>query len=283
MKRVALIGSPEKTVVAETLARAAAWLRARAELIYSEQTYDAAPALAHQPDFLVVLGGDGTLIAAVHSLRERQIPIVGINFGKLGFLAEFTIDQLENNGEFLFKDPLPVTRRTLLNVRFERAGGPGVDTPALNDCVVLAGQPFRMIDLAIEIDDDPLALIRGDGLIISTASGSTAHNLSAGGPILEPTAEQMVMTSICPHALTYRPLVISTQRKVVITAKRCNEGTTAVVDGRSSRRMAAGDRLVITRAQADFQLIRNPKRSEWFSLRNKLMWGHDPRSGAAAG
>lgn len=279
MKRVAMIGSPEKTAVAETMKRAAAWLEKRAALVYCEQTYDASPVLALNPDFLVVLGGDGTLIAAVHSLRDRQIPIVGINLGKLGFLAEFTIDQLETNGDFLFRDALPVTRRVLLNVRFERSGSPAVDTPALNDCVILAGQPFRMIDLALEIDGDALAEVRGDGLIISTASGSTAHNLAAGGPILEPTAELVVMTSICPHTLTFRPLVIAANRRIVITAKRCNEGTTAVVDGRSSRRIASGDRIIVNRFNADFLLIRNPQRSEWFSLRNKLLWGRDPRSG----
>lgn len=278
MKRVAVIGSPEKTAVAETLQRTATWLGRRAEVVFCEQTYDATPALTHKPDFLVVLGGDGTLIAAVHSLRARQIPIVGINLGKLGYLAEFTLDQLETNGDFLFRDELPVTRRVLLNVQFQRSNGTTADSLALNDCVILAGQPFRMIDLAIEIDGDPVAEIRGDGLILSTASGSTAHNLAAGGPILEPTAELVTLTSICPHTLTSRPLVVAARRRIQVTLRRCNEGSTAVVDGRSSRRLAVGDKIVLQRSASDFQLIRNPKRSEWFSLRNKLMWGRDPRS-----
>lgn len=276
--RVAIVGSPLKESVPGTLERTLRWLRGRAEVVFAEITSESQRALNARPDLLVVLGGDGTLIAAVHNLRERQVPIVGVNLGKLGFLAEFTIDQLERNGDFLFAGELPLTRRVMLAVRLETAQGRRIETLAVNDCVVLAGPPFRMIELHVEVDHEQVAEIRGDGLIIATASGSTAHNLSAGGPILEPTAESFLLTPICPHALTFRPVALDARRRVVIRGARVNEGTTVAVDGQENFAFRASDRLEITRYPADFLLIRNPRRSTWYSLRRKLMWGANPQN-----
>jgi NAD+ kinase len=164
----------------------------------------------------------------------------------------------------------------MLDVRIESAGGASFRTPAANDCVVLAGPPYRMIELATEADGDEVTQFRGDGLIVATASGSTAHNLSAGGPILEPTAESVLLTPICPHALTYRSLALDARRRIVIRCLRCNEGTTVVVDGRVSRPFHAGERVVISRHPADFLLVRNPRQSMWHALRRKLKWGDNP-------
>lgn len=276
MMRVAIIGSPEKPLAGETLERLRRWLHGRAELAYSALTFDSGPALVERPALLFVLGGDGTLIAAVHGMGERQVPIVGVNLGKLGFLAEFTIDQLEQEGDFLFTGDLPLTRRVMLDVRIESASGASFRAPAVNDCVVVAGPPFRMVELAAEADGDEVTQFRGDGLIVATASGSTAHNLAAGGPILEPTAESMLLTPICPHSLTYRPLALDARRRVVIRCIRCNEGTTVVVDGRVSRPFRGGERVVISRHPADFLLVRNPRQSTWHALRRKLKWGANP-------
>jgi NAD+ kinase len=279
MTRVAIIGSPEKDSVAETMERLRRWLRGRADVVFAELAYDSGKVLSERPDLLFVLGGDGTLIGAVHSLRERQLPIVGVNLGKLGFLAEFTIDQIEAEGEFLFDGELPVTHRVMLQVRLEHTDGPPFETMAVNDCVVTAGPPFRMIELRVEADGDQVAEIRGDGLIVATASGSTAHNLSAGGPILEPSAEAFLLTPICPHALTFRPLAMTSRRRVVVRVTRANEGTTVAFDGHVCRPFQTTDRLVITRYPADFLLVRNPHRSVWHALRRKLMWGQSPQNG----
>jgi NAD+ kinase len=278
MVRVAVIGSPEKESVPETMERACRWLRRHAQVVFSEVTYESSRSLAHRPDFIVVLGGDGTLISAVHHLRDRQLPILGVNLGKLGFLAEFTIEQLEGNGEFLFRGPPPVIRRIMLDVRIEFGGGGVHETLAVNDCVLVSGPPFRMIEMRVEADGEDVAEIRGDGLIVSTASGSTAYNLSAGGPILEPTAESFLLTPICPHALTFRPLAMDARRTVIVRGTRVNEGTTVAVDGREHQRLRVGDRLIIRRYRADFELIRNPGRSTWYALRRKLMWGENPRN-----
>ena len=276
MKRVAIIGSPEKPSAAVTLERTKRWLADRAEVVFAELTYDSKRALAEKPDLLIVLGGDGTMIAAVHSLREQQLPIVGVNLGKLGFLAEFTIEQLEQEGEFLFTGELPLTRRVMLDVALQHTGGTTFRAPAVNDCVVLAGPPFRMIHMTVEADGDEVAQLRGDGLIIATASGSTAHNLSAGGPILAPTAESFILTPICPHTLTYRPLVMDARSRIVLRVTQANPGTTVAIDGQTSRPFHSSDRIEISRYGADFLLVRNPKDSAWSALRRKLMWGEGP-------
>ena len=276
MRRVAIIGSPEKPSAAETLERTKRWLADRAEVVFADLTYDSKRALAEKPDLLIVRGGDGTMIAAVHNLREQQLPIVGVNLGKLGFLAEFTIEQLEQEGEFLFSGELPLTRRVMLDVALQHTAGTTFRTPAVNDCVVLAGPPFRMIHMTVEADGDEVAQLRGDGLIIATASGSTAHNLSAGGPILAPTAESFILTPICPHALTYRPLVMDARSRIVVRITQANPGTTVAIDGQTSRPFHSSDRIEISRYAADFLLVRNPKDSAWSALRRKLMWGEGP-------
>jgi len=276
VRRVAIIGSPDKPAAAEILERTCRWLTTRAEIVFSEATYDSAKALEQNPDLLITLGGDGTLISAVHGLGERQVPIVGINLGKLGYLADFTIDELEREGDFLFVGELPITRRVMMDVSLERSDGSRHHTPAVNDCVVLAGPPFHMVRTIVEVDGDKVADTRGDGLIVATPSGSTAHNLAAGGPILEPTGEAFILTPICPQALTYRPLVLSTRRRIVVRVARANEGTTVANDGRMVEPFQPSDRIVITRYAADFLLVRNPRHSEWHALRRKLRWGRGP-------
>lgn len=276
VQRVALLGSPDKPTAGETLERAARWVRTHAEVAFAELAYDGAAALATHPDLLMVLGGDGTMIAAVHSLGHRQIPIVGVNLGKLGYLADFTIEELESEGEFLFSGALPVTRRAMMDVSQDRGTACPERGPAVNDCVVLAGAPFNMVQCTVAVDGDEVAVVRGDGLIVATPSGSTAHNLAAGGPIVEPTGAAFILTPICPHALTYRPLVLDAGRQIVIQADQANPGTTVAIDGRVCRPLANGDRITITRYAADFLLVRNPKRSEWHALRRKLRWGEGP-------
>lgn len=277
MMRAALLGSPHKPSAAQTLERTRRWLAGRAEVVFSELTYDSSRALPARPDLLFVLGGDGTVLAAVHGLGHQQVPIVGINLGKVGFLAEFTLPQLEREGDFLFDGELPLTRRVMLDVRLERDRRVEFHSLAVNDCVVMSGPPFRIIELKVEVDGDEVAELRSDGLIVATASGSTAHNLSAGGPILEPTAQAVTLTPICPHALTFRPLAINAGRRILVRLRSANPGTTVVIDGHHNQPFDTGQQLVLSRYAADFLLVRNPRRSIWHSLRRKLMWGENPK------
>lgn len=276
IERIALVGSPDKPGAPETLERAARWAAQRCDVVFRDITYDSQRALASRPDLLMVLGGDGTLIAAVHGLRDQQVPILGINMGKLGYLADFTIDELESEGDFLFSGTLPVTRRAMMDVAIERLDGRSIRQPAVNDCVVLAGAPFHMVEVVVDVDGDEVTHIRGDGLIVATPSGSTAHNLAAGGPIIEPTGEAFILTPICPQALTYRPLVLNSRRRITIRLHQANSGTTVAIDGQANHALHLSDRIVLTRYGADFLLVRNPKRSEWHALRRKLRWGEGP-------
>lgn len=276
VRLVALIGSPDKPAARDTLQRAGRWLAQRATIVFSEITYDSQKALAAHPDLLMVLGGDGTLITAVHGLRGQQLPIVGVNLGKLGYLSDFTIEELEQEGDFLFSGELPITRRVMMDVALEPASGSPYRTPAVNDCVVHAGPPFHMIELTVEVDGDEVADMRGDGLIVATPSGSTAHNLAAGGPIIEPTGQAFIITPICPQALTYRPIVMDARRRIVVRIVQANPGTTVAIDGSFTRPVQPGDRIVVTRYAADFLLVRNPQSSEWHALRRKLRWGEGP-------
>lgn len=276
IRSVAVIGSPSKPAAAELMDRVVRWLGEHAVVVFSDITFDSQRALASRPDLLIVLGGDGTLIGAVHGLRDRQIPIVGVNIGKLGYLADFSLEDLEREGDFLFSDNVPITRRALMDVQLEHRNGAAHQSPAVNDCVVLAGAPFHMVEIIVEVDGARVAQVRGDGLIVATASGSTAHNLAAGGPIVEPTGEAFILTPICPHALTYRPLVLDARRRIVLTPRHSNEGTAVAIDGRICHAFHPGDRITITRYPADFLLVRNPRRSEWHALRRKLRWGEGP-------
>ena len=276
VRKVAIIGSPEKSAAPDTLDKVREWVARRAEVVFSEITFDSQKAAAMRPDLLMVLGGDGTLIAAVHGLRQQQVPIVGVNLGKLGYLADFTLEELENEGDFLFSGELPITRRTMMEIGLEHVDGRRDCRPAVNDCVIHAGPPFHMVRITVEVDGTEVAVVRGDGLIVATPSGSTAHNLAAGGPIVEPAGQAFILTPICPHALTYRPVVLDASRRIVIRVPQANEGTTVAADGAVCRPFLASDRIVITRYGADFLLVRNPKRSEWHALRRKLRWGEGP-------
>ncbi len=274
-QRIAFIGSPDKPASADALARARACVEPLAEVVYAEITSQCRRVLEHEPDLLVVLGGDGTLIGAVSELAEHQLPVLGINLGKLGFLAEFTIEQFERNVKELFAGALPITRRVMLEV-FVENGDVAFKRPAVNDCVVVAGPPFRIIRLCVRADDNEVTRFRGDGLIVATPTGSTAHNLSAGGPIVEPIAASTILTPICPHALTFRPLVIDASRTIEIRVEESNEGTNVVIDGRTVRPLHADDTVQIRRYPADFLLVHNPLASEWEALRRKLLWGTSP-------
>jgi NAD+ kinase len=276
MKRVALMGSPDKSDVRDTMDRVRELLADKVKVVFEDVTYDCTEAMAAHPDLYLSFGGDGTLISIVQCLDHAQVPVMGVNLGKLGYLAEFTLSQFERGCDFLFTNGLPYSPRVMLEVQLQRVSGEVQRSPAVNDCVILAGKPFRMIELRLEADGDEVAMLRGDGLVIATPSGSTAHNLSAGGPILEPTAEAFILTPICPHALTFRPVVVDARRQINVCLLDGNEGTTVSIDGQRNWLLKAGDRLRIQRHEADFLLVRNPEKSIWWSLRRKLMWAAGP-------
>jgi NAD+ kinase len=206
--------------------------------------------------------------------------VIGVNLGKLGYLAEFSVGELKEMFDDIVSGKAPVERRMMLGCRV--SGGSEGDrekfyAKAVNDVFVTAGPPFRMIELKIAVDGRQVASCVSDGLIISTPTGSTAYNLSAGGPILDGSMEAMVITPICPHSLSFRPIVIDAAGTVGISFTRINDGTTVSVDGQVSSSLAIDDVVQIAREQSSFLVVNNPVRTPWDTLATKLGWAKRPR------
>lgn len=275
-RRAFLTGNPLKPEILEVFEELAAWIPERAELAGA----DLDPSVDHiaqaRPDRLIVLGGDGTLLRIGGALGMQQLPLIGVNLGKLGYLAEFTVDAFKASFDRMMNDDTLISRRMMLSIRLDRgADAPAVDR-AVNDFVIRDGPPFRMIELALFVDGESLTEMAGDGLIIATPTGSTAQNMSAGGPILLPGTTGIVITPICPHALTYRPLVVPADAKIEVVVRRVNHGTVVAVDGQRNIPLKSGQRLVIHRSQHEFLLVRNPLSPPWNTLITKLKWGASP-------
>src|SRR5580704_11338511 len=295
--RVLIVANKRKAPVVAALERIVPAIE-RAGQIVGVDIEDQVEPITADANMILVLGGDGTLLSAARRLRGRQIPLLGVNFGRLGFLASFTPKQFDQHFEEFIARKLPITPRMALEAsvlparvkcRFGDAGEVATRrrfvSTALNDAVITAGPPFHMIELEIAANghqannDVDWAGIRyfGDGVIVSTASGSTAYNVSAGGPIISPNVEAVCVTPICPHSLSFRPVVISSNATVVITAIIVNEGTTIFCDGQESTRLQAGERIVVRRSPEPVLLVENPESREWHTLADKLHWAANPK------
>ncbi len=233
-------------------------------------------------DFAIVFGGDGSIISTARIVSEASVPVVGVNVGKLGFLAEFSVGELEEFFPRLTKGTVPIDRRMMLSCRVFTDGkkdgrAEKFGSAAINDIFITAGPPFRTVELKILVDGQPLAGCVSDGLIISTPTGSTAYNLSAGGPIVSPKMEAMVITPICPHSLSFRPIVINADSTVEVLGVRLNQGTTVSIDGQVSLPLSIDDVVRVERQNCDFLIVNNPLRSQWDTLATKLSWAEKPK------
>lgn len=278
-RRIFLIWNPEKPDAARARDELRPFLAALATIVGEATTPDGHGIHVGDVDRVVVLGGDGTLLGAGRSLGGQQVPVIGVNAGKLGFLAEFSVEEFKHEFDRAVSDDSLVSRRLMLHVDIRRDGTNLASSLAINDCVVQAGPPFRMITLGILLDGEPLTNIAGDGIILSTPSGSTAHNLSAGGPIMQPDVDAIIMTPLAPHSLTHKPLVVAPDSNIEIRADAVNEGTTVIFDGQVPFPLRGGDRIVAKRAPGDFLLVCNPRHARWQKLTNKLHWGRSPSNG----
>ncbi len=231
-------------------------------------------------DFAIVFGGDGSIISTARNLSYARVPVIGVNVGKLGFLAEFSVGELKEFFDDIIQGRAPIERRMMLGCRVFRTSGKNKErfsSVAINDVFITAGPPFRTIELKMLVDGQPIAGCVSDGLIISTPTGSTAYNLSAGGPILLPKMEAMVITPICPHSLSFRPIVINADSKVEVFGVRVNKGTTISIDGQVSLKLSVDDKVRVQRARNDFLIVNNPIRSQWDTLATKLSWAEKPK------
>lgn len=289
--RLFIIANFEKPQVRPALDEMLPWLRDRAEVVGIEaDNVDDLSLIDADADMVVVMGGDGTLLSAARRLNGRQLPLLGINFGKLGFLASFSTEDFRRHFDDLLAGRLPVRPRLMLEAsvvpasvechlmdRDEVKSKRRFVSPALNDAVITAGPPFHMIELVLSADAETSVRYYGDGVIISTPSGSTAYNISAGGPILSAGVEGFCITPVCPHSLSFRPVVVAAASTVLITVPNVNPGTTLFCDGQASTKLQNGDRVIVHRGQHDVQLVDNPEIHGWRTLAEKLHWAIGPR------
>ena len=235
--------------------------------------------LAHvDAELTIVLGGDGAILRAARQMGYRQLPVLGVNLGRLGFLADLSAEELRLHFPRVVEGGYAVTEHLMFEaVVHTPEVDPTIRKPSLglNDIAIQPGPPFQMIDLDLIINGETVASYSGDGLIVSTPVGSTAHSLSAGGPILCQELSAFVVTPICPHGLTSRPLVDSAD-KVYTVAVRRGSGAVLIIDGQERVAMPAGSRVSVRRAPVAFKLARVAGRSYYRNLHDKLHWGIQP-------
>jgi len=223
----------------------------------------------NRADLVVVLGGDGTLLSIAHVAAQEDVPVVGINLGALGFLTEVPLDEMYLTlDSYLGGDEEIVSRRRMLEAKTE-----GKTYYCLNDVVINKGALARMIQCAIWIDDKEIFMTKADGLIISTPTGSTAYSLSAGGPIIQPHIPAIIIAPICPHTLSFRPMVISSESMVKIQLLTGEEEVYLTIDGQRGNLMNKDDTVEVRCSRLELRLISSPKRNFFDLLQEKLRWG----------
>jgi NAD+ kinase len=255
----------------------AVWTTDAAALIdsSSRRTVDRAE-LPSQIDVAIVLGGDGTLLAMAKAIAEsgHDIPILAVNFGSLGFLTEITRPEIYDSLDTVLNGKATYDLRMMLHATAKRAAEPVLTHMALNDVVFTRTALSRMIELDVSVGDQFVTSVKADGLIVATPTGSTAYNLAAGGPIVHPSMDALVLTPIAPHTLTNRPIVIPADREVRVKSAGTNAGDEVyvTVDGQTGFALHEGDAIAITKAERPIRLIRATSRSYFEVLRQKLKW-----------
>ena len=295
--RIGIAVKPGLAAARDTLVELEGWLRDRgvdavwsieaAKLFGGGSRHSAEREdLARQSDLAVVLGGDGTLLAMAKAIAEsgHDIPILAVNFGSLGFLTEITRPELYQSLEAVIAGRASYDLRMMLRAATAGANLGGVPAAralrgevqshmALNDVVFSRTALSRMIELSVSVGDQFVTAVKADGLIVATPTGSTAYNLAAGGPIVHPAMDALVLTPIAPHTLTNRPIVIPAERDVRVTSTSSNAGDVHVtMDGQTGFPFQEGDELTITRAEQPLRLVRSTTRSYFEVLRQKLKW-----------
>lgn len=289
IRRVGLVAKSHLDAAAIVLVELARWLRDRHVVPVFEADTAALAGLGPEVettsrddlpkacDLLVVLGGDGTLIGMAGRIAQSSaaIPILGVNFGSLGFLTEITLPELYPSLESVLAGTALIDQRMMLRGCTVRGGSVFADRFVLNDAVITKGALSRIIDLAVWVDDQPIMRVRADGLIVASPTGSSAYNLAAGGPIVHPAVDALLLTPIAPHMLTNRPVVIPGDSEVRVEPMMdgSNDKVFVTFDGQSGHPLQAGDIVSITSAERPLRLVRAPTRTYFDVLRQKLKWG----------
>lgn len=223
-------------------------------------------------DVAIVLGGDGSILRAAHQMGKRQLPVIAVNLGKLGFLADIMPDELPRMLSDYRTENVRVIEHLMFECELERNGNVLYRQLGLNEVSVQNGAPFAILEVDLLVDEELVTTYRCDGLIVSTPVGSTAHSLSAGGPILRKDIQAFVISPISPHTLTHRPVVDSADRVYQLVVARPGPDTSVIVDGRVLATLEPGDRVRVRRADVRFQLVAGPGHGYYRTLREKLGW-----------
>jgi NAD+ kinase len=258
------------------------WLRGRGMSVrYDRETAAyaglddglARPDVPEGCDFVIVLGGDGTLLSAAAAIGNREIPLVAVNLGSLGFLTAITVDEIYPELERALRGEHRIGRRRMLECSLVRAGKVVASYLVLNDIVISKTADAAMIDLATHVDNHFVCNYKADGLIIATPTGSTAYSLSAGGPIIFPTVPALALTPICPHTLTNRPVIVPDWATIQVECRAPDGKAYLNADGKIGEHLMQGDRVVLKRSSHALKLIRPPRLLYFDVLRQKLDWG----------
>ncbi|OGP63673.1 MAG: NAD(+) kinase [Deltaproteobacteria bacterium RBG_13_53_10] len=288
MNRIGIItkrNKPEAVAIARSLAE---WLRSRGVETYVEENVGVLfnPPLSdplvkllrwneipNQSEMIIVLGGDGTLLSVARLIEGHEVPILGVNLGGLGFLTEITLDELYRVLEKVLEGDFTADERVVLTASVFRRGERMAGFKVLNDAVINKGALARIVDLETTVNGEYLTTFKSDGLIVSTPTGSTAYNLSAGGPIVYPSLHNMILTPICPHTLTNRPIVVPDHVVVRIILKTEQQEVILTLDGQQGFSLEFDDVVEVKKAEGRVLLIKSPHRHYFEVLREKLKWG----------
>jgi NAD+ kinase len=282
IRTTGIVCKPIKEMVSSVVPPLMKWLAEKHVQVYLDQqtaTTVGAPErglrrdeLGGKIDWLIVLGGDGTLLSAARAMGANQVPILAVNLGGLGFLTSVTLDELYPVLEEVLEGKSKLSERMMLQAEILHDGKTSDKQIALNDAVANKAALARMLDFDVHVDGNHVGRYRADGLIVATPTGSTAYSLAAGGPIIHPDLDAFVITPICPHMLTNRPLVVPDTARVELDFAVSHEPVYLTMDGQIGFQLDAKDRVVITKSSHKVQVVKPPKMTYYEILRSKLRW-----------
>ncbi|HEX5081193.1 MAG TPA: NAD(+)/NADH kinase [Blastocatellia bacterium] len=274
LKTIGAVVGPRKPEALEVVSRLREWCESRGiELRAVNSVAEPGGELDDDIDLVVVLGGDGTMLGAARMMGEREIPVLGVNFGFLGYMTEFTLEEMFPALENVRKGNFAVERRMMIDVTLNRGGEAAAARRALNDAVITKSTPARMIEIESYINGMLVNSFRADGMIVATPTGSTAYSLSAGGPIVHPSMSAILLTPICPHMLSNRPAVVPGESVVDLIFKRADTDLLLTIDGQPGVELQHDDRITLRRSETAFNLVQPTNRNYFEVLRTKLKWG----------
>lgn len=288
IKRIGIVLKPHQPAALETVCELVAWLNKRDITLVGgpeiererieHKTGCAVSEVAHQDlagnvDLILVLGGDGTMIATARLVGDLEVPVLGVNYGGLGYLAEFRIEELYTGLESILSGNFRLDKRVMLSVELHRQDTTVSKHRVLNDVVINKSALARIIEIEAYLNNHFVNSFRADGLIVSTPTGSTAYNLSAGGPVVFPSMNAVVITPICPFTLSNRPIVVPDDATIELLLKTDQEEVTLTLDGQVGLALNVNDRIVIRKSDVTFNLVQPSNRNYFDVLRDKLRWG----------